>query len=169
MYSRGHSLKCCLVLRGNVYMVVAWLTVFAWMLPLSTVNTLWRASLVCTCMCIPRWSVLYESVFVEWFTILFYRHSAGYAVIIWPPSWFKKRSFLFPFLSSWLPSSRKGNPGKPCDNPFICLSRDWQGIGLDCSLNLRFSGCPRMSMSYSVSGSITDRPLALFHWNEFIP
>ena len=42
---------------------------------------------------IPLWSVLYEKAFVEWFTILFYSHSAGYEMVIWHFYLSEKSSF----------------------------------------------------------------------------
>lgn len=62
--------------------------------------------------------------FVEWFAILFYSHSVGYEMVIWPLYLSLKKQF-FPFLSSRLPSSRKSNSGKPCDSLLsVCSETD---------------------------------------------
>lgn len=62
---------------------------------------------------IPLWSVLYAKAFVEWFTILFYSHSAGYEMVIW--SFYLSEKSRFYLLIVMAVMQQRGNLEKPYD------------------------------------------------------
>lgn len=61
---------------------------------------------------ISPWIILYEKAFVEWFNILFYSHSAGYEMVIWPLFFLSEKS-SFSLLIFMAAKLQKGNSGKP--------------------------------------------------------